>query len=290
MKYLLVVAARHVSPRTAELCAEQGLSWIDMAGNCRITGPGIHIERTGNPPATRLQRHGADLSSWAAARVLRALLAPECTGRRWTQRELEFETQNPSQPMWPTTPASLGLVNKVVRHLRDESFLTSLPESGFIVSDPLRLLAAWRDAYRYRDHVREGHFTLLQGAKLAAALLKIQIIPECPLVLASFSAADIQAPAIRQQKTWLYVHPARIPEVRTALEAKPVDSGENIVMLTPADDGVFYQLDKTIGRLSCTNAVQTYVDLRHGAGRGDEAAEAILEQRLKPAWKAGGML
>jgi hypothetical protein len=32
--------------------------------------------------------------------------------------------------------------------------------------------------------------------------------------------------------------------------------------------------------------VQTYVDLAHAGGRGEEAAEAILNQRLKPAWSA----
>ncbi len=43
-------------------------------------------------------------------------------------------------------------------------------------------------------------------------------------------------------------------------------------------------------RLSCTNPVQTYVDLFHCGGRGEEAAEALLEQNLKRAWKARGLL
>ena len=43
-------------------------------------------------------------------------------------------------------------------------------------------------------------------------------------------------------------------------------------------------------RLSCTNPVQTYVDLFHCGGRGEEAAEALLEQNLKRAWKLRGLL
>ncbi len=43
-------------------------------------------------------------------------------------------------------------------------------------------------------------------------------------------------------------------------------------------------------RLSCTNPVQTYVDFFHCGGRGEEAAEALLEQNLKRAWKARGLL
>jgi hypothetical protein len=42
-------------------------------------------------------------------------------------------------------------------------------------------------------------------------------------------------------------------------------------------------------RISCTNAVQTYVDLYLCGGRGEEAAEALLEQRLKPEWKRRGL-
>lgn len=36
--------------------------------------------------------------------------------------------------------------------------------------------------------------------------------------------------------------------------------------------------------MACTNPVQTYVDLSRCGGRGEEAAEALLEQKLKPAW------
>jgi hypothetical protein len=42
-------------------------------------------------------------------------------------------------------------------------------------------------------------------------------------------------------------------------------------------------------RLACTNEVQTYVDLWHSGGRGQEAAEALLKQRLQPEWKVRGL-
>jgi len=64
------------------------------------------------------------------------------------------------------------------------------------------------------------------------------------------------------------------------------------VVLFPDDDGVFYLCDGgTVGdnRLPCTNLVQTYVDLWHCGGRGKEAAEALLEQRLKAEWKRRGL-
>ena len=97
---------------------------------------------------------------------------------------------------------------------------------------------------------------------------------------------------MRQPKTWLYLSLALEDEFRSRLEAKPVDSGENLVVLIPDDDGVFYLGDGGTmedKRLSCTNAVQTYVDLYHCGGRGEEAAEALLNQRLKPEWKVRGL-
>jgi hypothetical protein len=77
------------------------------------------------------------------------------------------------------------------------------------------------------------------------------------------------------------------------IEAKPVESGENVVVLIPDDDGVFYLADGgSVGdrRMGGTNPVQTYVDLSHCGGRGEEAAEALLEQKLKPAWSLQGLL
>ena len=97
---------------------------------------------------------------------------------------------------------------------------------------------------------------------------------------------------MRQPKTWLYVREQEVAKFEKLVEAKQVDSGENLVVLIPDDDGVFYLGDGgTMGdnRMSCTNAVQTYVDLYHCGGRGEEAAEALLNQRLKPEWKLRGL-
>jgi hypothetical protein len=65
-----------------------------------------------------------------------------------------------------------------------------------------------------------------------------------------------------------------------------------LVVLIPDDEGVFSLTDggrTGEHRMRCTNPVQTYVDLWHSGGRGEEAAEALLEQRLKPQWKDKGL-
>ena len=66
---------------------------------------------------------------------------------------------------------------------------------------------------------------------------------------------------MRQPRIWLYLDPSAEHEFQSTVEAKPVDSGENIVVLIPEDKGVFYRVETGNNRAACTNAVQTYVDL-----------------------------
>lgn len=279
-----VLALPWVSPRVAELCAEHGWSWFDLAGNHRLDVPGLlRLQHTGNEPVHARPRPTANLSTPEAGRVLCALLLPDNAGMRWTQREMQKQCE---------PNVSLGLVNKVVRHLRDEAFIETGEDGGFRLRDPLKLLFAWRDAYRFDRHERRGYFTLSQGKKLHDALALLDLRTGGFAAYAAFSAADFQAPHVRQPKTWLYVREQDISLFEELVEAKRVDSGENLVVLIPDDDGVFYLGDGgTMGdnRMRCTNVVQTYVDLCHSSGRGGEAAEALLNQRLKPEWKLRGL-
>jgi hypothetical protein len=284
-KRVWVLAAPFVSSRMAQLCQELRWSWFDLAGNCQLSVPdAFQIERTGQPPVHRLPKPGANLSTPEAARILRALLATDNAARKWTQRDLQLHAR---------PNVSIGLVNKVVRHLHNEAFIENLPDGGFKLRAPVELLKAWRDAYRFDRHQRRSYFTLLQGRRLQEALAKLESLTGGHAAYAAFSAADFQAPHVRQPKTWLYVASDWEDKFREVAEAKLVDSGENLVVLIPEDDGVFYLGDGgTMGeqRLSCTNPVQTYVDLFQCGGRGEEAAEALLEQNLKRAWKARGLL
>lgn len=288
---VLVLAAPFISPRMAQVCKENSWSWFDLAGNCQLDIPPVlYIERHGHAPIHRRPRPTANLSTPQAGRVIRALLAPENAGFRWTQREME---KHFGEINTPVSKPSLGLVNKVIRYLQDEAFLELLPDGGFRLRDPLGLLKVWRHAYRFDRHRRRGYFTLLKGPRLQEALAKLESLTGGHAVYAAFSAAEFQAPHVRQPKTWLFVGEKYEDKFCTVAEAKLVESGENVVVLIPEDDGVFYeQVGGFMGerRLSCTNPVQTYVDLCNVGSRGEEAAEALLEQNLKPEWKHRGLL
>lgn len=280
-----VLGVIHATPRLAQVCQEEGWSWFDGAGNCRLDVPGVlFIERTGKRPAPefRLQSREPNLRSPEAARVVRALLSVENTGRRWVQREMvqHFE----AEPV-PISPPSLALVNKLVRELSAQDLLATWGR-GFEVSNPDALLKMWVRQYPFERQIRRRYFTLLREEKKHQRLAKLAGQDLFPVAYGVFSAANQQAPHVVQPRTWLYVHPDYEAELASQLEARSVDSGDNLVLLIPDDLGVFYQLDRS-DPVPCTNLVQTCVDLSHAGGRGQEGAEALRTQRLLPAWKAG---
>ncbi|MCK6479107.1 MAG: hypothetical protein L6R43_02835 [Planctomycetes bacterium] len=286
-----ILGVTFASDRLSKFCRDAKWSWFDLAGNCWIDVPDfLHIERAGNSPVYRRPPQGASLGSTAAARLVRAVLTPVHAGRAWKQRDLQSDT------CWPSPDGrgvSLGLVNKVVNHLVEEDYLERASD-GVRLKEAPGLLAAWNKAYRFDRHQRLSYFTLLKGQRLAEALGRVGFESGNLAAYGSFSAAERQTPHVPQPKTWVYVDAGYKDLLVRQTEAKEVDSGENLVVLIPDDLGVMVQFtggdEGHIGerRLHCTDPVQTYVDLMHSGGRGEEAAQAILEQKLLPAWKAAG--
>ena len=130
-----VVSAPHISSRMAQLCREHGWSWFDLAGNCYLNVPNAFLlERIGLQPVHAPPKSTANLGTAEAGRIVRALLAPDNAGQKWTQRDLQLHVQ---------PNVSIGLVNKVARHLREEAFVEESADGGFKLRDPLVLL---RDA------------------------------------------------------------------------------------------------------------------------------------------------
>jgi len=263
--------------RLTDALSKLGWNWFDAAGNCRLAAPGrFLIECSGNSPVIKMPPGRLNLSTPETNHLMRALLVPEHAGRSWSQRELS-EACDPQ--------VSLGLTNKVVRELREEGFLVG--DGPVQVTDPEGLLAAWTEKYRFDRNIIHSAFTLLKPGEIHRRLTSLEA--EQPMVCrfahASFSAADFQAPNVRQPVIWLYSAFGEEDILMQRLEAKAVDSGANLRILVAGDKGVFFNHDVAEGRLRATNPLQTYVDLMHCGGRGAEAAEAILRQCLKPAWE-----
>lgn len=271
-----VFGAPFVSPRLGEVCWDRGWGWFDLAGNCRVTVPNLlYLDRKGNAAVHRLARPDANLGTPEAARVLRALLNPSHPLHWDSQRDLRHATE----------PAvSLGLVHKIVAHLRQEGFLATDGADGLRVVAPERLLLAWRDAYRFDRLRRLDWFTLLKPAEIEAVIREVNLDNPPNLAWAAFSAAERLEPMVRQPKHWLMAADESPEVLRKALRADPVEIGSNLTLLVAPDRGYLSQADHETSSAACTSPLQTYLDTWHAGGRGQEAAEAILERRLRPAW------
>ena len=97
-----------------------------------------------------------------------------------------------------------------------------------------------------------------------------------------FSGVARLAPAVRYQRVMTYLE-GLDEEVVSELGLKKVDSGANVSLFIPYDDGVFYGA-REVNRGQVASPVQIYLDVRNFRGRGEEAAQVLLEQVIRPAW------
>jgi hypothetical protein len=71
--------------------------------------------------------------------------------------------------------------------------------------------------------------------------------------------------------------------IATGCRLKPVTSGANVSLLAPYDAGVLAG-EKKVDGIRVVSPVQLYLDLKSFRGRGEEAAQALLEQVMEPSW------
>ena len=71
-------------------------------------------------------------------------------------------------------------------------------------------------------------------------------------------------------------------KVAKALGLRPVERGENVWLVVPRDDGVFYR--RVEQGHWCVHPVQAYLDLRGHPERAEEAARDLRAKRM--TWRA----
>jgi len=262
-----LVVAPYISPETAEICVEEGVGYLDLAGNCRMSFKDVYIEQSGKPNPSVLRREQRSLFSEKAIRVLRVLL--EQPQKKWLLIELAKAAK-----------VSLGQAFNVKKLLLDKEFIV-VNKTGVTLVNPEQLLIEWTGAQVPRKNWFE-YFTLKSSAELEADLVKLCSKKNIPYALMGFSAALRYAPAVRSHRAMAYVS-GDINKIAQALGLKKVASGANVVLAQPVGDGVFYR-SQDIDKMKIVSPLQTYLDLIGFRGRGEEAAHMILERKVRPTW------
>ena len=270
-----IVYAPMISQRVADIARQHGISFVDYAGNCHIVdrSAGLLISRSGIPNEASSQKQNmADPFSPKSSRIVRAMLhEPE---RGWQVSELAEH---------PDVDVSAGLVSKVKQALIRESYAVVCNRLLYL-KHPLDLLAAWTRDYpgspSQRQFYMRGDTEEVEG-RLADWCEKSNI----EYALARFSAAWRHASEVRYSVASMYVGSKALSarwleSLRVDCGAKEVESGANLVLLTPYKS-VFVR--RPSAPEQTTSPLQTYLDLQSMAGRGSEAAEAVFDKYLRKA-------
>lgn len=275
-----IFGAPSIFKESQEICKKNGVGFIDLAGNCFFNFDNIYISIQGRPnlyPTTRPLR---SLFTPAASRGLRALLLnPK---RDWLVLDLAKEAG-----------ISMGQASNLKRRLLDFEFIQ---ETGvavkkgkkFRLANPESLLEKWAEKYADSKKLIRNFYSFDDIATIENKLASFLTTNNIPYAFSLTSGASFAAPFLRYNRVFAYVKD-RIEEVAEALNLKEVASGANVTLLEPYDDGVFYGLQEfrrkdQIQSIKVVSDIQLYLDLKNYKERGEEAAEFILNQRLKKQW------
>jgi len=152
---------------------------------------------------------------------------------------------------------------------------------GFKLVKPFELLDAWAEHYHYRKNDVKEYYSILSVSEVEEKLMAYSSISGDRTGLTGFSGGARIAPAVRYQRVMAYAE--NIEEFVDSLGLKQVNSGANVHILGPYDEGVFYG-SRYVGSDLIVSPIQIYLDLMSISGRGEEAAEAIMEQVIKSIW------
>ncbi len=264
-----VLASTFLSPRVREICKEEGVGYIDLAGNFYLQLDDLYLEKVvdKNPFPTR--GRPPSLFGAVSSRIVRALLEePE---RRWQVRELAEATQ-----------VSLGQTSNVARRLSEEEYVTKA-ENRIFVSQPAKLLDAWQEQYAPENNRRMAYYSFNRNSEeLLTRVAEISQDQGWKYAVTSFAAASLAAPFVRGVGLieWYVEDLTKVDPWVKALDLRPVEEGPNVALVIPYDPGVFYRSQKIDGTTLVGN-IQLYLDLYSNPGRGREQAEFLRKERLK---------
>ena len=259
-----VFMAPYISDISAESLIENQYSFMDLSGNCYILSKRIIIHYKGNENkfiAKREKKQYLSKSSTAASAIIRTLLdkPKECWGVKLLSE---------------ITGKAIGTVSNVKSFLKDRDWIEEHPH-GFELKNIKELLYTWARDYHQKDSLTFEYYSLDSIAELEKRISEWSKTHDNSALLAGFSAAARYAPTVRYKKVDVYVEQQAYSEFIKDLELKPVESGGNVVITIPHDETpcMFF---REINGDYVTSPAQTVIDLLGNAGRGEEAADAII--------------
>lgn len=266
-----VFASQYLSPSIREFCVENGVGYFDFSGNCRLVFDDVFIEREVPASETPERKRLKSLFSLKSSRVIRRLLHEP--SYPWKVQKLAEASM--------VSPATVSLVKD---KLLGEEYAARHGEA-FIISKPEKLLLDWARHYDSHQHKQIECYGQGELDELESRFVEHCRRHSIAYAFTMFSGARRVAQFTRGvQRAYAYVDsPHDLLHLAAALKLKPVDSGGNFRLITPDDDDLLYGKQVVAGDYVVSD-IQLYLDLAGHLGRGEENAEFLLEQKIRPKW------
>jgi hypothetical protein len=216
-------------------------------------------------------RKAQNIFSRKASRIVRVLLVHPQEG--WTIKDLSKEAG-----------VSIGFTHAVVMSLIDQRHVYRDESYRLRVSDPVKLIQRWAAYHNYIAMNTFLHYHTFEK-NIEAFLSNMKEANDLEYALTVLAGAHIVAPYVRPTTIHFYIKEKKKAKTWVELlDLRPVETGGNVSIVLPYDEGVFYGVSQVAG-VNVVSKVQLYVDLFNYPARGEEAAEIILrilEKRWAP--------
>jgi hypothetical protein len=263
-----IVAAPYISPAAAKICRQEGVGYLDLAGNCCLVFDTVYIVREGAKNPFARKRDLRSLFSARGARVLRVMLS---------NPKVAWKTH----PLASKASVSTGQVANIKNLLKNREWIIE-GNKGFQLKEPAQLLSEWSEQYSFRKSEVREFYSLLDIPTIEAKLADVCAGRGVKFAFTGLGGAARMLPGIRYQRTMAFIAelPTNLPE---QAGLKEVNSGANVTLLIPYDEGVFNDV-RSIDGLPVVCPIQLYLDLKSYKGRGSEAAQTIYDNLLSTSW------
>lgn len=263
-----MLASGFLTPKVREMCREERVGYLDLAGNCFIQLDGIYIDKAVDKNPFPARGRPSSIFTPVSSRLLRVLL--EEPKRQWKLADLAATAQ-----------LSRGFAYKAAARLAAEGYARK-DGTTLTLAEPGKLLDDWRDQYDPRGSERFSYYSFDRDpARLMKQIARQAREKSLTYAVTSFSAASLVAPFVRGVATVQWYVPDRqaLETWIKALDLRPVEAGANAVVVLPYDAGVFYRPQK-VGGITLVGNIQLYLDLYSDPARGKEQAEFLRKEKL----------
>ncbi len=292
----VAVIAPMLSPQAQAYCIQNGIDFLDLAGNLFINVPGkFMLQRTGKrtPGISTKESEGqraVNVFSGRSSRVLRVLLE---NPKSWKITEIARELSEESRRFSIRFPkAQIGLeispgsVSKAIASLEEQLWVRRR-KTAVIVPEPQRVLAQWGEKYkeRYRRRLRSSFQTNNPfGSDIASINRGLQKMKFEAYAFTGPMAASAEAPFVDIDLVDIFIIAGQSRVGFGALGGRPA-TGPPLRFLYPYDTGVF-MYSRRVKRAPVVSPVQAYLDLYACGGRDRKQAEYLLASAIQPRWEA----